>query len=527
MTPPAMTHSSPPPASPIKRLAVLGAGTMGAGIAQLGIQAGCATILFDPDPNALESGARRLETGLHRWVAKRILTDAQARDVLAACRFEADLTSLTDAEFVIEAAPERLELKCDLFASVCQFVADDCVLATNTSSFSVTEIAAACTHPGRVVGMHFFNPAPVMRLVEIVAAEQTSAATLESARQLGQAMNKRVIDAADVAGFLVNRCNRPYSLESLRMLEQRIAGVEQIDRIARLHGGFRMGPFELMDLVGIDTNHAVAESFQWRSYGESRYRPSPLAARKVAAGTLGRKTGRGWYEYSEDDTRRGREPFDAPSESPPAERGLLVHGRSPLADAIRARAGAAGWELLTTDEGVRPWLVVDCDGAATRLKSTDTPTAVLLERGSLHHLDPAAAGFYVVPPLDAVKLLEITTSPSTQPAAVSAITLLARTLGWQVEHVADTPGLVLGRIVAQLVNEAAFLLGEGNGAPDDIDEGMRLGVHHPYGPVEWSSIIGVRQIVTLLDALHAELGEERYRVAPLLRRCVAVGAELA
>ena len=193
---------------------------------------------------------------------------------------------------MIEAAPERLEIKRELFARLSeQIVSDECVLATNTSSLLVTAVASAAVRPERVVGMHFFNPAPVMRLLEVVAGEQSSDSALSLARATGEAMGKHVIVAADGPGFLVNRCNRPFGLEALKLLEEQVASIEEIDRICRLGGGFRMGPFELMDLVGVDTGLDIARSFYEQSFGEPRWRPSPITVRTVAAG---RTRAQGW-----------------------------------------------------------------------------------------------------------------------------------------------------------------------------------------------------------------------------------------
>jgi 3-hydroxybutyryl-CoA dehydrogenase len=239
-------------------IAVIGAGTMGAGIAQLAAQAGARTLLYDAVPAGLERGVGLIDAGLAKQVTRGRLTDTVAAEIRARLVPVESLAELADAGLVIEAAPERMDIKLALFGELADVVAADCVLATNTSSLSVTEIAAGVSHPERVVGLHFFNPAPVMKLVEVVAGEASGAAALGVARAVGLAMGKRVVDAADVAGFLVNRCNRPFSLEALRLLEERVASVEQIDRIMRLGGRFRMGPFELMDLIGIETNHAVA-----------------------------------------------------------------------------------------------------------------------------------------------------------------------------------------------------------------------------------------------------------------------------
>lgn len=508
-------------------IAVIGAGTMGAGIAQLAAQAGARTLLHDPVPEALERGIAGISATLERLTAKGKLDAADAAAIGGRISAAPALEDLAGAGLVIEAAPERLQLKLDLFGRLASIVAPDAVLATNTSSLSVTEIAASTPGSERVVGLHFFNPAPVMKLVEVVAGEHSSPAALAVARATGRAMGKHVVDAADVAGFLVNRVNRPYSLESLRLLQERVADVEQLDRIMRQAGGFRMGPFELMDLIGIETNHAVAEAFQRQTYGEPRYQPSPLAARKIQAGQLGRKTGRGWYAYADGAPHR---PDDA---DPPAAGGgdgrvVAIAGTIPLAEELRAAAAAAGFAVVesTAAADAPPWLVLD-------LRTADDgplpagPRALLLARGSLHALDPSAAGFHAVAPLAAARAIEVTSTPLSDPLAVERLAAFAAAIGRGVEPVQDAPGLALGRVVAQLINEAAFLIGEGNGTPDDVDAGLQLGVNHPRGPVAWSRALGLDHVVTLLDALHRELGEPRYRVAPLLRRRRALNLDLA
>jgi 3-hydroxybutyryl-CoA dehydrogenase len=297
--------------APARVIGVIGAGTMGAGIAQLAARSGARTILHDPLPEALERGAQYARDGLGKEAAKGRLSAEQADAAAARIEPVDDLAAFADCELVIEAAPERLELKHELYKRLSEeIVGAECVLATNTSSLLVTAIAAAARNPERVVGMHFFNPAPIMRLLEIVAGEQSDERSLALAHATGEAMGKTVIRAKDGPGFLVNRCNRPFGLEALRLLQEGIADIETIDRIVRTEGGFRMGPFELMDLVGVDTGLEISKSFYEQSFGEPRWRPSPIAARYVAAGLHGRKSGRGYYDYSSD-------PYRPPDPDPP------------------------------------------------------------------------------------------------------------------------------------------------------------------------------------------------------------------
>jgi 3-hydroxybutyryl-CoA dehydrogenase len=489
---------------------------MGAGIAQLGAAAGLRTLLHDPVPEALERGAESARRGLAKWVEKGRVGD----DAAALLEPVASLDELSPCELVIEAAPERAELKRDLFGALSVVCGDDVVLATNTSSIPVTSLASAAARPENVVGMHFFNPPPLMPLLEVIRADQSADETVERAKELGQAMGKQVIVAADGPGFLVNRCGRPFSGEGLRLLQERVASHEQIDRICRLGGGFRMGPFELMDLVGIDVGFEVAKSFDELSFGEPRWRPSPIQARMVAAGRLGRKTGRGYYEYAEDGSYRANDP------EPPVPGGaegtlLAILGDGPVPDALRDRARSAGYELR---EGGPTELVLDARLRSDASAPGGAPVGILCASSSLSARgEPGAVGFHVLP---GAQLVELTRLPGTQDFAAQAVQECFERLGFLTEWVEDAPGLVLGRIVSQLVNEAAFAIGEGVGSPDDVDTGLTLGLSHPRGPVAWSEAAGLEHVLAVLDGLWQERRDERYRAAPLLRRAASLGRSL-
>jgi 3-hydroxybutyryl-CoA dehydrogenase len=488
-------------------IGICGAGTMGAGIAQLAAQSGARVLLHDPAAGAVE---RALE-GLDALVARGKV----AREARDRVRPAGSIEALAPCGLVIEAAPERLELKRELLAALERVVREDCVLASNTSSLSITAIAAAVERPERVVGMHFFNPAPLMALVEVVAGARSSPEALAVARATGEAMGRRVIDAADGPGFLVNRCNRPFGLEALRVVQEGLATPEQVDRIARLGGGFRMGPFALMDLVGLDVTLDVQRAFHEQSFGEPRWRPSPLVARMVAARRLGRKTGEGWYAYPD-----GPPPDPAPPDAPDPGGLVVIAGESALALDLFEAAAEAGWDVAPPDDaqGEVPALIVDCGAGADDPPLQGGPQVLLCDAGALAALDPAgsSAGFFTLSPFGDVRLVELTRQPTTSAAAAGAAERFFASLGRRVEWVGDAPGLVLGRIVAQLVNEACFALGEGVGAPEDVDAGMVLGLNHPRGPLEWGDAVGPEDIVVLLRALQEHYGEERYRVAPRL-----------
>jgi 3-hydroxybutyryl-CoA dehydrogenase len=503
-----------------RTIGVVGAGTMGAGIAQLACLASARTLLHDPVPDALERGTERVRAQLARSAERGRLTPSEAAAASERLVPAPRLTDLSEAELVIEAAPESLELKRGLFGELSGVVAPDCVLATNTSSLLVTAIAAGARNPERVVGMHFFNPAPVMRLLEVVAGEQSGERALALARAAGRAMGKEVILAADGPGFLVNRCNRPFGLEALRLLQEGIAPLEEIDRICRLGGGFRMGPFELMDLVGVDVGLDVSRSFYEQSFGEPRWRPSPIATRMVAAGRLGRKAGRGYYDYTE-----GRHRPDDPEPLPAGGgegRLVVIAGTTVLAGELASAAAAAGWDVRDPAEagGEVPFLILDgTAGEDPEAPLEGGPQAICCAAGSLAALDPAgsSAGFHALAPLARTSLVELTRGPDTTATAADASEHFFHTLGKHTTWVGDAPGLVLGRIVCQVINEAAFALGEGVGTAEDIDLGMQAGLNYPHGPLHWADTIGLDHVTAVLDGLHQERGEERYRIAPALR----------
>jgi 3-hydroxybutyryl-CoA dehydrogenase len=470
--PPTRPDDDLPVSSPARAIGVLGAGTMGSGIAQLAARAGARTLLHDPLPDALQRGAQRARDGLAKEAAKGKLSAEEADAAATRLQPVDGLHELAECELVIEAAPERLELKHELYARLAEIVSAECVLASNTSSLPITAIASAVPHPERVVGMHFFNPAPLMRLLEVVAGALSDERSLALADATGRAMGKDTIRAADGPGFLVNRCNRPFGLEALRLLGEQIADVETIDRIVRLGGGFRMGPFELSDLVGVDTGFDVSMSFYELSFGEPRWRPSPIQAQRVAAGLHGRKTGRGYYDYTQDPYR----PSDP--DPPQGGAGATVQGAGPIAEALRERA------------------------------RTDTGPAI-----EVAGLGGSVAGepFYALVPLGLVEV--------TGEAGEAAF----QGLGLHTARVRPMPGGVLGRIACQLVNESAFALGEGIGSAQDIDTGMTLGLNHPRGPLAWGDMLGLDAVLATLDELWEEYREERYRPAPVLRRLVREG----
>jgi 3-hydroxybutyryl-CoA dehydrogenase len=323
----------------LERVGVVGAGTMGAGIAQIAALGGYRTTIYELDSKALERGMEALRDGLRRGAERGRWSETEATEALERVETDAIIEALKDCDLVIEAAPEDLDLKRNVFQRLASVCGAEAVLATNTSSLSVTAIAAAVPEPHRVVGMHFFNPPALMQLVEVVAGDESGDSALELATEVARGMGRTPIRARDSVGFVANRCVRPFFLESLRMLAEGAAPHDELDRIVRVGAGLRMGPFELMDLIGLDVNFAVAKSFWEQSFGEPRWRPTPIHERMIASGRLGRKTGRGFYIYGDGEPHRPPDP-DVDVECPIFDEDELEGVAGPKAPGVLNRLGA-------------------------------------------------------------------------------------------------------------------------------------------------------------------------------------------
>jgi 3-hydroxybutyryl-CoA dehydrogenase len=512
-------------------VAVLGCGTMGAGIAQAALAAGCAVTLYDISQDALARARARIAGGLskqgHQGAAERLRTTATLDD-------------LAGATLVIEAAPEQLDLKRDMFARVGAICPAPCVIASNTSSLPIAALAASCPEPARVAGMHFFNPVHRMALVEVVRTDLTDDATAARLLDFVRALGKTAVQARDTPGFVVNRVARPFYGEALRLLGDGLATVEAIDQALVQAGDFPLGPFGLMDLVGVDVNFAVTRSMHDQSFGEPRYRPHQIQQQLVLSGRLGRKTGRGFYEYGDQGLGiRGQELAHnlVDNDTPTPDSVLIGSGTwAPgLAD-LCAAAGLAIVEDLPYDDPSSIGLAFVAagrgEGAADQLMILDrqlpAATPIFAQCADMAASDLAALlehperliGF---DGLFAEGALTLAATPVLGDSARAAADALARAAGRTPVWMADGPALIVPRVVAMLANEAAFAFGEGVADADTIDMAMRLGANHPVGPLARAAALGYDKVVAILDHLRAEYGEERYRVAPALRRAGRLG----
>ena len=487
-------------------VALVGAGTMGAGIAQVAAVAGHPVIVYD----AAEGAAARAVAAVRDRVARLVQKGRLEGPVDLRLEVAGELGELARAACVIEAVAEDLAVKQALFADLEKVVAPDCVLATNTSSLSPTAIAAGLSHPGRLVGLHFFNPAPVMRLVEVVSGLATDPAVAAAVTTLAQDWGKQVVQASATPGFIVNRVARPFYAEALRLAEERVASPATIDAVLTQAGGFRMGPFALMDLVGQDVNEAVTRSV-WTAFGyDPRFAPSLLQRAMVEAGWLGRKTGRGWYQYGEDA------PPVVPEAAParPAPGYAIEHGSSPL----RGLLGRAGVEIRagqgpdgTVELPGGAWLV-RCDGrTATALAAHWGRPAVVVDRT----LDDAAAAGIAIAASDGAPA-ERGGRGHRAAAGGRAGRVRGRRRPW--------PGRDPDRRHA----------GQRGCRHEKPGRGQRRRHRHrhaarhelPPGPAGLGGPLGPATIVGILDAMQAWYGEDRYRPSALLRRIAAAGGDL-
>lgn len=493
---------------------IAGAGVMGAGIAQVAALAGHSVRLYDAQPGAAHAAVERIAATIEELARRKKLSAEEARSAAQRLRAIGTVEEFSGCGLILEAIVENLEAKQSLFREI-EAVADpEALLASNTSSLSITAIAAALKRPERLAGMHFFNPAPLMPLVEVVHGASTSPETAGKLAVLAQSWAKTAVRARSTPGFIVNRVARPFYAEALRVLEEGAADCATIDAILRESGGFRMGPFELMDLIGNDVNYAVTRSVFDAFYGDPRFTPSSRQLELVQAGRLGRKSGRGFYEYENG------KPVAAPSTAawcmPPAR--IQIHRGTALAQTLAERLSTstvqcdrvnehsdgrvAGWENTAIYPG-------DGRTATARAAATGMRNTILMDLA----LDGRAATRAAIAAAD-----------QADRDAVRAATGLLQAAGYAVSVIDDVPGMVVLRTVAMLANFAADAVSQGVCSVADVDLAMRKGVNYPRGPLEWADAIGCNTILQALDHLAAAYGEDRYRACPLLRRKALTGS---
>ncbi|MCX4763487.1 3-hydroxyacyl-CoA dehydrogenase [Streptomyces sp. NBC_01275] len=483
-------------------VAVVGTGTMGQGIAQVALVAGHVVRLYDTVPGRAREAAAAIGARLDRLVEKNRLA-ATDRDAARARLLPAErLADLADCTLVVEAVLEQLAAKQDLFRGLEDVVGEDCLLATNTSSLSVTAIGGALRNPGRLVGLHFFNPAPLLPLVEVVSGHATDVTSATRAYETARSWGKTPVACADTPGFIVNRIARPFYAEAFAVYEAQGADPATIDAVLRESGGFRMGAFELTDLIGQDVNESVTHSV-WQSFFQDvRFTPSLAQRRLVESGRLGRKTGQGWYDHQAD--AEPAEPHTAEPHQRPAY--VVAEGDLGPASEVLALIREAGIQVREDEEDHGTRLVLPGGG---QLALADGQTSV--EFRDVVYFDLA---------LDYRKATRIALSASqdTSQQTLSEAIGLFQALGKDVSVIGDVPGMIVARTVARIVDLAHDAVAKGVATEEDVDTAMRLGVNYPLGPFEWSRRLGRMWAYSLLDDLHDRDPSGRYAPSLALYR---------
>ncbi|MDB5731510.1 MAG: 3-hydroxyacyl-CoA dehydrogenase, partial [Variovorax sp.] len=440
--------------------------------------------------------------------------DEARRDALAALvRPAGGLSELADCDLVIEAIVERLDVKQQLFRDLEAVVAPSATLVTNTSSLSVTAIAATLRHPERFAGFHFFNPVPLMKVVEVIAGLRTDPRVCAQLAAFAQQMGHSAVQASDTPGFIVNHAGRGYGTEALRIVGESVCDFATVDRILTDQAGFKLGPFELFDLTGLDVSHPVMESIYHQYHEEPRYRPSVITAQRLAAGVLGRKSGAGFYRYAEGGIQRPPEPPAPVRDTLP---GVWVSPRA----ARRA-------ELLR---------LVHTLEAQVESGATPSPNALILVAPLGFDVTTVAA----VDRLDATRTVGIdmlvedattkrrvlATNPATRGDMRDAAHALFARDGKAVSVIRDSAGFVTQRVIANIVNIAADICQQGVCSPADLETAVTLGLGYPRGPLAMGNLYGPTNVLEVLFNLQTVYGDPRYRPSPWLRRRGALGLSL-
>ncbi|WP_273778798.1 3-hydroxyacyl-CoA dehydrogenase [Acinetobacter sp. GSS19] len=492
----------------IQQIGIIGAGIMGTGIAQIAILSGHDVYLYDANAEAATQAKDRLGQTLQQLASKGKFTEEQVITALTHLHVAEQLLELKDCQLVIEAIIEKLDIKQQLMQQLESIVSPQTILATNTSSLSVTAIAAHCHNPERVAGFHFFNPVPLMKVVEVIQGLHTQPEVLDHLTQLAQHMGHRPVRTKDTPGFIINHAGRAYLTESLKILGENVASVEQIDQVLKSALGFRMGPFELLDLTGLDVSHPVMESIYQQYYQEPRYRPSILTQQMLTGKRLGRKTGQGFYRYVDQQKQTATSAEPDFSYAGPLPKVWLSTDFTQDKALLSEYLTVKGIQLDTAEHPATDSLVVIAsygeDATSSALRLGVNPQQVVC-------LD-LIAGFSQ----------QRTLMPSllTNAEMKQAAQCIFQDEMSQVTWIAESIGLISQRVLAMIVNLGCDMAQQGIATVEDINAAVRLGLGYPHGPIEWGDFIGADKVLLTLERMLALTGDPRYRPSPWLqRRC--------
>ncbi len=492
-------------------IGIVGAGLMGRGIAQVTATGGCTVKLYDVRRESCEEAVSFIEGMLNRAAEKGRMSAEDAAASIARIEIVPDMSAFADCDAVIEAATENLDIKRKIFDELESTVGEDVVLATNTSSLSVTTVASGCRHPQRIAGFHFFNPVPLMKLVEVIDGVLTEPWVMDFLVDLGKRMGREPVRVADAPGFLVNQVGRGYNIEAAHLVSDGVSTYADVDAIMRDVAGFRMGPFELMDLTALDVTHPATELIYQQFYHEPRYRPSHMMRSRMEAGLLGRKVKKGFYSY-DDDKEESPAAEDAPaydgrpvwvSDACPDARGKVV-------DVLRAAK-------ISIDDGATPGN--DAVILVTPMGMDATATAVA------EGLDPERT--LAVDTLFCLsKRRTLMKTAVSNTGTVTAARAALSADGVPVTVIQDSPGFVTQRILGMIVNIGCSIAQQRTARPEDIDKAVTLGLGYPYGPLAFGDHLGADRILSILTSIHELTGDPRYRPSPWLRRRAQLGRSL-
>ena len=569
----------------IARVGVVGCGTMGSGICEVSARAGFDVLFHEVSEDAVAHGLDRIRNSVEKAVARGKMEQAEADSLLARISATTDLGELKDRDIVFEAVPEHLDLKKEVFSSLDRILGEDAILATNTSSLPVIDMAVATERPSRVIGFHFFNPAQVMKLVELVHTVTTEEDVLESAKSFAKRLDKTPIPCRDRAGFIANLLLFPYLNAATRMYDEGFASREDIDASMQLGCGHPMGPLALLDLIGLDSSYEICEAL-WRQFRDDQDAPAPLLKQYVVAGYLGRKTGRGFYRYEAPESSRVVDAVAAEAGVASSDINTIgVVGTGLMASGIAEVAAKAGNEVIlrgrseasikkakgaigkSLDRSVSKGKL-DQDAAdeilgrvTTTLEFADLAEADLvveavaedltikeaifkeLDRSvkpeaiiatttsSLSVVDLAAAtdrpdrvlGLHFFNPAPIMKLVEVVRTVATSGEVEKRATSWVRSIGKRPVRCRDRAGFIVNFLLFPYLNDAVSMHEQGYGTTEDIDNAMKLGCGHPMGPFELMDIVGLDVTHAILNSLHEEFRERRYAPAPLLEHMVRAG----